>query len=195
MSDPYPLFHDYFPYLEEQDMQRLREISVPLNLPKKAPWNRYYSEGSRIGFLLEGALRGYFITESGGEQTVILRQAGQSIGTPNSLKGWQRRTYHYQALVASRLLEFQNERLWQTAAVNPRVNRLVTGNLFENIHTLLQRVENLIHLTPSERLADLLLRRPDILAVIPQKYVAQYLGMTPVSLSRLLAKRRDRKKS
>lgn len=41
------------------------------------------------------------------------------------------------------------------------------------------------HLMPSERYAWLVENRPRIVDSVPQKYIASYLGMTPVSLSRI----------
>ena len=42
--------------------------------------------------------------------------------------------------------------------------------------------------TPQQRYEALLRERPDIVAQIPQHYIATYLGVTPVSLSRIRAR-------
>lgn len=67
--------------------------------------------------------------------------------------------------------EFMKERLIE-----------VIMNRFENyaMHFL-----SLIRDTPSERYNELLVKRPDIIQRVPQHYIASYLGITPVSLSRI----------
>lgn len=45
-----------------------------------------------------------------------------------------------------------------------------------------------IRLTPRQRYEELLRTRPDLLRRIPQHYIASYLGITPVSLSRIRAR-------
>jgi CRP-like cAMP-binding protein len=42
-----------------------------------------------------------------------------------------------------------------------------------------------IKYTPSERYAQLVKDRPDLVLRVPQQYIASYLGITPVSLSRI----------
>jgi CRP-like cAMP-binding protein len=47
------------------------------------------------------------------------------------------------------------------------------------------RLVSFITQTPEERYRQLLQMQPDLLQRIPQHYVANYLGITPVSLSRI----------
>lgn len=49
----------------------------------------------------------------------------------------------------------------------------------------LSRIKN----TPRQRYEELLQERPDIIRRVPQHYIASYLGMTPVSLSRIRGRR------
>jgi hypothetical protein len=48
-----------------------------------------------------------------------------------------------------------------------------------------ERVVSFVTQKPEERYRQLLLKQPDLLQRIPQHYVANYLGITPVSLSRI----------
>ncbi len=55
-------------------------------------------------------------------------------------------------------------------------------------HTLVELPAKAVFLREGEvddRYADLLKDRPDILRRVPQHYIASYLGITPVSLSRI----------
>lgn len=64
------------------------------------------------------------------------------------------------------------------------------------IETLFERQVNyanhflsFIKYTPQERYEHLLAERPDLILRVPQQYIASYLGITPVSLSRIKSKR------
>jgi len=55
------------------------------------------------------------------------------------------------------------------------------------------QLENIHMLKGPERFAQLLERDPELLARVPQKYLASYLGVTPTSLSRMLSRKRKKK--
>ena len=55
----------------------------------------------------------------------------------------------------------------------------------EEITETVQRIESLQFHTAEERYRDLLEASPNILQRVPLKYIASYLGITPVSLSRI----------
>ena len=68
----------------------------------------------------------------------------------------------------------------------------IKEDLFE---ILLQRLEDYCMLflsrikdNPKKRYIDLLENQPEIIKRIPQQYIASYLGITPISLSRIKKK-------
>lgn len=52
-------------------------------------------------------------------------------------------------------------------------------------HLFLSRIKN----TPQQRYEELLKEYPNIIQRVPQHYIASYLGITPVSLSRIRNRR------
>lgn len=58
---------------------------------------------------------------------------------------------------------------------------LITQRFTDYIDYFLSRLKN----TPEKRYQELKTKRPDILARVPNYYIASYLGITPVSLSRI----------
>ena len=49
----------------------------------------------------------------------------------------------------------------------------------------IERIRFFIMMTPEERYAQLLRKSPHLIQRVPQKYLASYLGVTTVSLSRI----------
>ncbi|MDX1911490.1 MAG: Crp/Fnr family transcriptional regulator [Saprospiraceae bacterium] len=71
----------------------------------------------------------------------------------------------------------------------PDVERLFRKIFEAGYVDTVNRVESLQFHTAEERYRDLLNTSPDILKRVPLKYIASYLGITPVSLSRIRAQR------
>ncbi len=59
--------------------------------------------------------------------------------------------------------------------------QLICERLREYQHLFLSRIKD----TPQQRYEELLVKHPEIIQQIPQHYIASYLGITSVSLSRI----------
>ena len=60
-------------------------------------------------------------------------------------------------------------------------NTLIVNRLINYTHLFLSRIKD----TPQERYENLLREHPEIIQRVPQHYIASFLGITPVSLSRI----------
>ena len=75
---------------------------------------------------------------------------------------------------------------WQQLFIElPKMNALVLKIIEERFISLHKLYTSLILDTPEERFINLQNERPDILQRIPQHQIATFLGVTPVSLSRI----------
>jgi CRP-like cAMP-binding protein len=75
--------------------------------------------------------------------------------------------------------------LFQLYDTHPKVERLFR-KIFESAYVeTIQRIEGIQFYTAEERYQTLLKETPDILKRIPLKYIASYLGITQVTLSRI----------
>lgn len=75
---------------------------------------------------------------------------------------------------------------WQQLFIElPKMNRFVLKIIEERFISLHKLYTSLILDTPEERFINLQTERPDILQRIPQHQIATFLGVTPVSLSRI----------
>ena len=72
---------------------------------------------------------------------------------------------------------------------SPRIER-VFRKIGEAAHvSTINRIESLQFHTAEERYNALLEEQPDVVLRVPQKFIASYLGITPVSLSRIRGKK------
>lgn len=82
---------------------------------------------------------------------------------------------HYQVLQEAYKISIDHE----------RKGRLISEQLYQNLQA---RLVDLMTLDAEERYLKFLEDRPEDVLEIPLKYIASYLGMTPVSLSRIRKK-------
>lgn len=64
-------------------------------------------------------------------------------------------------------------------------HKLIVSRLVNYTHLFLSRIKD----TPQQRYENLIKESPEIIRRIPQHYIASYLGITPVSLSRIRNRR------
>ncbi|GEO06132.1 cAMP-binding protein [Adhaeribacter aerolatus] len=140
-----------------------------------------------VCFILSGSFRFFFIKD-GVEISNYFCFSGELISAYQSFLKQAPSFPTIQAMEDASLICFTYQSL-QALLQNPtvalkmeRFGRLVAEYL---ICCYEERVVSFVTQTPEERYLDLLQKQPDLLQRVPQHYVANYLGITPVSLSRI----------
>jgi CRP-like cAMP-binding protein len=80
------------------------------------------------------------------------------------------------------------DKIMQEIMTVPEMRTQMTDILFERQWNYANLFLSFIKYTPQERYAHLVKERPEIILRVPQQYIASYLGITPVSLSRIRGK-------
>ena len=75
---------------------------------------------------------------------------------------------------------------------NLNLSRLYIEGLKENVFTLLFRIEILASKSPAERYEALIKHHPQFFQKTYHKHIANYLGITPNSLSRIIKRQAKR---
>lgn len=141
-----------------------------------------------IYFIESGALRIFYfkdgidITESFEFEKAIVARAESLFSGRPSQKG-------IQALEETQLFAINSNALFNLYNSHHDLERLFR-KVFEQAYVkTINRLESLQFYTAEQRYANLLKEQPDVLLRVPLKYVASYLGITQVSLSRIRAKK------
>ncbi len=71
---------------------------------------------------------------------------------------------------------------------NPELRTLFMDALFERIFDYMKHFFSFIKDTPQQRYLNLVKAKPEIIKRVPQHYIASYLGITTVHLSRIKSK-------
>ena len=152
---------------------------------------RYFAEHGmscdKVGFILKGSVR-YFHIKDGEEITGYFSFENEFLSSYKSYLTGQPGYVYIQALEDTKLITFTHKDMDQMLN-NPmlaykmeRFGRLIAE------HYLIcyeDRVTAFVTQTPEERYIQLLSTGREILQRMPQHYIANYLGITPVSLSRI----------
>ena len=72
----------------------------------------------------------------------------------------------------------------------PDVKQSFIDIVFERQYVYMKHFLSFIKDTPQQRYLNLLKEKPEIIRRVPQQYIASYLGITPVSLSRIRSKKK-----
>jgi CRP-like cAMP-binding protein len=87
----------------------------------------------------------------------------------------------------SELVAISSDQLFKLFDVFPEVERLIRKITEMAYVETVNRIESIQFHTAEERYNDLVKKAPDLLKRVPLKYIASFLGITQVSLSRIRA--------
>jgi CRP-like cAMP-binding protein len=142
---------------------------------------------NEVGFIYSGTFRFYFLKE-GIEISNYFCFERELVSSYRSFLKREPSVINIEAMENAEVICFSHATLEQLST-NPKIaykmerfGRMVAEYL---ICCYEDRVVAFITQTPEERYRQLLQRQPDLLQRIPQHYVANFLGITPVSLSRI----------
>ena len=179
---------ELFPQLIEDDVHQFLRITTYTSFENK---EIIITEGdtNKTAFLvLEGVVRGYLTTKNDVEKTILLRGAGIFVAHANSAFDVHPSKYTYESVEQTHGLLLKADEFEKLAFQNKNIMNLYLNILKNAIMVLSYRVEAMITLSNEERYHDLIKRNPIFLKTAYQKYIATYLGITPVSLSRIVSR-------
>ena len=179
-----------FPFLASQDLDLLLEGSKLLHLEHKETISKEGDRIAHIHYIHKGMVRGYFIADTGEERTMIIRPTNTFSGPPGILSGATHSKYNFEAIQETVLIRMDINSILSYSNTHLGICRLYNEILRENLHTVFFRVELLAGMSPEERYETLLKERPELFQKSYHKYVANYLGITPNSLSRIIKRRK-----
>lgn len=188
MSPLFQYFRTIMPSLSADTLAAVEAICSSHTIQKGQHLQPIGHTCRTIYFINEGLARIYYfkgdvdITESFAfEREIVVRAESLFTGRP-SRKG-------IQMLEQSVVVAIDASKLFRLFDAHHELERLFR-KIFEAAYVeTINRIESLQFHTAEERYRDLLSTEPDILKRVPLKYIASYLGITQVSLSRIRAQR------
>ena len=174
-----------FSNLDEYEWQMLEPHLSIRQLKRHEYFIREGKKGNEVGMVLQGTLR-QFYTKDGVERTTYFFFEGHLMSAYISCLSATPSLVSIEALSDTTYISFPYDvlvRLYQRSMGWQQFGRRIAEYIATGLE---QRMAGLLLLSPEERYRELLSGSKSlILERVPQQYVANYLGITPVSMSRI----------
>jgi CRP-like cAMP-binding protein len=144
---------------------------------------------SKQAWLIEkGCLRSWF-NNHGKDITFQFFFEGEGVSSVESFRTNTPSLFTIESIEPCTLLNISKKDFQSIINNSPSIREEIEEQTFKRLifyqKLFLSRIKN----NPKERYEELIQQRPQILQRVPQHYIASYLGITPVSLSRIRNRR------
>lgn len=139
---------------------------------------------SKLYLLVDGLIRKYYLDYQGNDLTHQFLETGQVFSTQHVVFSGQVMC-NFEAVEPCKLVCFDYERVQKLMLDDPSLTKIYIGILEETLRIKLVRETALLAETATERYVKLKNEIPDIDRRVSHGHIASYIGVTPVSLSRI----------
>jgi CRP-like cAMP-binding protein len=143
------------------------------------------SHKKEVFFIHKGNIRSFRINEKGNEITTLLRWENQIIASPDVILFDQPSQNYVEALEETKVRVLDYDVLQDIVSANPKLDANRKYVLQQMLKEALGRIDTFVLMSPEERYLAYVDQNPEIVNRVPDKYIANVLGITPVSLSRI----------
>lgn len=135
-------------------------------------------------YILQGSLRLWF-NNNGKDVTFQFFFEQQGVSSFDSFRRGEPSLFNLETIEPSSLLVLMKENMEQLMEEVPGFREYVQESIYQRVGHYARLFLSRIKDTPRERYLSLLEEHPHIIRRVPQHYIASYLGITAVSLSRI----------
>ena len=181
--------------LQRVKKPRDREVQEILSnfSEKKFDKGALFKEGhtviQKLGFLVDGSARTYFINDKGDEITDEIVQKNNFLSDIISVRTGEKSPIFIEILEKSTVLVAHMDSVWDLLEYNVTFNILIREYIGDRSMELLKRYLMFLNGTAKERYQYILETNPKILEKFPLRYVASMIGVTQTQLSRIRKKK------
>jgi CRP-like cAMP-binding protein len=169
---------------EMADWEQIRHLFQEVDIPAKTTLLHEGEISTRLYSIKKGCLRMWF-NNDGKDVTFQFFFEGQMVSSLESFIGKQPSIFNLETIEPSQVAFITKEGLDELFEHFPILKdgfqQILLQRLSDYGRLFLSRIKD----NPQKRYEDLLLQHPEIIQRIPQHYIASYLGITPISLSRI----------
>jgi len=137
-------------------------------------------------FVTGGAQRIYYMDDTGREATLLFTYPYSFGGVLDSFMLQQPSRYVYESLSPATFLRATYTELNSVRQQYPNVEVMINKGIAAALSGILERLAEIQLFSAEEKLRALFKRSPHIFQLIPQKYLASYLGMDATNLSKFM---------
>ncbi|MTI32418.1 Crp/Fnr family transcriptional regulator [Xanthovirga aplysinae] len=179
---------DNFPFLEGDDVDLLLSVSIVKEIPAGTILVEEGEINANVHLVLKGLLRSYVITSAGEDRTLLISKEKMRTASFNSFLNNAPSEITIESIEPSKILVIESEKFQKLAESNKNLVLLAKEGMHLFLADAMERLHFFTVLSPEERFISFREKHPDLIQRVPQKYLASFLGVTTVSLSRIKAR-------
>ena len=166
------------------DWEKHLSLYEEITVPARSTLLREGDIARQAYFIKKGCLRLWF-NNNGKDITFQFFFEGQGVSSMESFRSGRPSLFGIDSIEPSTLLIISKSNFEKMVAETPGYKELIEEQIYKRLEHYSALFLSRIRDTPRERYLLLLKEHPDIVRRIPQHYIASYLGITAVSLSRI----------
>lgn len=159
-----------------------------LSIPSKTILMEEGKVAQKLYLVHKGCLRLFFYN-AGKDMTFQFFFEGDFVASFCSLYKRTPSLFFLESIEPAEVESIKRDDFFNLIDHSPSLRQQYEEKLIDRFHTYQQLFLSRIKNTPQQRYEELLKEYPNIIQRIPQHYIASYLGITPVSLSRIRNRR------
>ncbi|MBI1221890.1 MAG: cyclic nucleotide-binding domain-containing protein [Bacteroidetes bacterium] len=176
----------------KEEKERIENKLIYKEIPAKYRLVDLGETARQAYFILKGFSRFYYINDKAEEITGFIFSPGQFFSSLESFFNKDESNQVVESVTPMKLLAINRQDLEEWMNEIPAIERMVRMILQQRMIYAQSVVASLISLKPEERYISMLESRPDLVQHIPQHILSSYMGITPVSLSRIRSRVKDK---
>lgn len=159
-----------------------------LSVPSKTVLLEEGKVARKLYFVRKGCLRLFFYS-AGRDVTFQFFFEGDFVASFDSLYKRTPSLFFLESIEPTELQAISRDDFFNLIESDSSLRQKYEEKIIDRFHTYQQLFLSRIKNTPQQRYEELLREYPNIIKRVPQHYLASYLGITPVSLSRIRNRR------
>jgi CRP-like cAMP-binding protein len=171
--------------LSVKDIQAFFKAAEKLSFKKKEILIHEGTKNNTVFYIRKGLVRCYYVNDKGDEITFRLIPEHDMVINSDLILFNQPSKFYYQAFESTKTYAIDYDILQAIIANNGTYKSNRKFVYQELLRQAQQRIESFVLYTPEERYELYLKDFPNLVNRVPDKYIANILGITPVSLSRI----------
>ena len=171
--------------LSIRDAQELLKSAKSESIRKKTTLFEQGSKDTKLYYLRKGLVRMYHVKDNGEEITFNLFPEHSLIANFEFIGMETASKFYYETIEDCSFFSLDYHVLENIVSKNPKLEANRKFFLRKVLKNSFERVQTFVLMNPEERYQKFIKDFPDLTNRVPDKYIAQILGITAVSLSRI----------
>ncbi|HEY4786163.1 MAG TPA: Crp/Fnr family transcriptional regulator [Bacteroidales bacterium] len=169
---------------DNANWDKFSDLFIEREIPSKTILLHEGEISNHFHFVKKGCLRIWF-NKDGKDITLQFFFENQAVASIDSFLSRQPSMFTIESIELSTIISVSKRGFDQLQDAYPDLKEGFQKIMFERFRNYARLFLSRIKDTPRERYEDLVCHHPEIVQRVPQHYIASYLGITPISLSRI----------